>query len=52
MTKNTKMMWGCVALVAVALVVASVSGAYFLLFALPCMLMMGGMGGGSRGGEK
>jgi hypothetical protein len=59
MTKNAKMMWGCVAVVAVVLVVASASGAYVLLFALPCLLMMGAMlwmmgsmGGRSSGGDQ
>lgn len=58
---SMKMMWGCVALVALV-VILSVAGsnAGFLLFALPCMLMMGAMtwmmggmgGGGSRGGGQ
>ena len=49
-------MWGCVALVALV-VVLSLAGANagYLLFALPCMLMMGAMMwmmlGGSRGGD-
>jgi hypothetical protein len=52
---SPKLMWGCVAILAL-LVVLSVAGANvgFLLFAIPCMLMMGammwmmmrGMGGG------
>ena len=39
-----KMMWGCVAVLAIVVVLA-VTGANagFLLFALPCMLMMGAM---------
>jgi hypothetical protein len=51
-----KMMWGCVALLALA-VVLSIAGANlgYLLFALPCMLMMGAMmwmmTGGPRGGD-
>ena len=56
-----KMMWGCVALVALVVILAVAgSDAGYLLFALPCMLMMGvmvwmmmgGMGGGSRGGDR
>jgi hypothetical protein len=50
-----KMMWGCVAVLAIVVVLA-VTGANagFLLFALPCMLMMGAMmwmmiGAGRRG---
>jgi hypothetical protein len=44
MKHSMKMMWGCVALLALA-VVLSVAGANvgYLLFALPCMLMMGAM---------
>jgi len=40
-----KMMWGCVALIALAVVLgaAGVKGAYLALFALPCMVMMGAM---------
>lgn len=55
------MMWGCVALLALAatLTVAGANASY-LLFALPCMLMMGMMmwmmlgstGGSSRGGDR
>ena len=57
MKHSMKMMWGCVAILAVA-VVLSVAGANagFLLFALPCMLMMGAMMwmmmGGSSGGYR
>ena len=57
MKHSMKMMWGCVALLALA-VVLSVAGANvgYLLFALPCMLMMGAMVwmmmGGSRGGDQ
>ena len=61
MKNSMKMMWGCVAILALA-VILSVAGANgtYLLFALPCMLMMGlmvwmmmrGMGGGSRGGHS
>lgn len=56
-----KMMWGCVAILALAVIV-SIAGANvsFLLIAVPCMLMMGamvwmmmgGMGGSSRGGDR
>ena len=55
---SMKMMWGCVAILALV-VILSVAGANvgFLLFAIPCMIMMGamvwmmvrGMGGGSHG---
>ena len=58
---SMKMMWGCVA-VLVIVVVLAVTGANagFLLFALPCMLMMGammwmmmgGIGGRGRGGPR
>jgi hypothetical protein len=54
------MMWGCVAILALV-VILSVAGANagYLLFALPCMLMMGAMmwmmmggsGGGSHGDD-
>jgi hypothetical protein len=45
MRDHMKMMWGCVALVALAIVLAAagVSGAYLALLALPCVLMMGAM---------
>jgi hypothetical protein len=54
-----KMMWGCVALLALV-VVLSLAGANagYLLFALPCLLMMGAMmwmmtgGMGGRGGDR
>ena len=56
MKHSMKMMWGCVALVAIAVVLAAagVRGAYFALLAVPCVLMMGAMmwmmvrGSGSR----
>ena len=58
MKHSMKMMWGCVAILALA-VILSVAGANvgFLVFAVPCMLMMAammwmmmrGMGGSSRG---
>jgi len=45
MKHSFKMMWGCVALVAIAVVLAAagVRGAYFALLAVPCVLMMGAM---------
>jgi uncharacterized membrane protein len=56
---SMKLMWGCAALVLLAVIVAFVTNAYVLLFVIPCMLMMGamvwmmsGMGGGKRGGEQ
>lgn len=54
---SMKMMWGCVALIALAVVLVSTGGSGgFLLFVIPCVLMMGAMvwmvmggrGGGSR----
>jgi hypothetical protein len=54
-TKHSlKMMWGCAALILVAVIVAIAGHAYVLLFVIPCMLMMGAMmwmmmGGGTRG---
>jgi hypothetical protein len=58
MKHSSKMMWACAAVVALAIVLAVAGNAAYLLFALPCMLMMGamawmmvrGMGGGSRRG--
>lgn len=57
---SMNMMWACVALV--ALVILAVAGweAGYLLFAVPCVLMMGamvwimmrGMGSGPRGGAQ
>ena len=43
MNHSMKMMWGCVALAAVVIVlaVAGIESAYFVLLAVPCMLMMG-----------
>ena len=62
MKHSMKMIWGCVALVALAIVLGAVGvkGAFLALFALPCILMMGAMvwmmmramHGGSRGGES
>ena len=43
MPKNTKLMWGCAALAVLVLVLAVTTGAYFLLFLIPCALMMGAM---------
>ena len=45
MKHSMKMIWGCLALVALAVVLgaAGVKGAYLALFALPCLLMMGAM---------
>ena len=60
MTHSKKTMWGCVAIVVLAVIlsVALVNPVY-LLFLIPCMLMMGAMMwmmtggmGGSRGREK
>jgi hypothetical protein len=58
-TKHSmKMMWGCAALVLLAVILALTGYAYALLFIVPCMLMMGAMmwmmmGGGTRGsGQK
>ena len=58
MKHSMKMMWGCVAILALAVTLA-VAGANVapVLFAIPCMIMMGamvwmmvrGMGGGSHG---
>jgi hypothetical protein len=53
-----KMMWGCVAILGVVAVLAiAAANVGYLLFAVPCVLMMGammwmmarGMGGGSGG---
>lgn len=56
---SMKMMWGCVALVAlVAVFAVAGSNAGYLAFALPCMLMMGMMmwmmlgDGGRHGGDQ
>ena len=44
MAHSTKMLWGCGAIVAAVLIVSVAAGsAAYLLFALPCVLMMGGM---------
>ena len=56
MNHSMKMKWGCVAVLALA-VILSVAGANvgYVLFALPCILMMGAMRwmmmGGRRGGD-
>jgi len=57
-TRSMKMMWGCAAVLLVAVIVAFATNAYVLLFIIPCMLMMGammwmmgGMGGRNQGGE-
>ena len=55
---SSRMMLGCAAIVLAVVVVALVMNASVLVFALPCMLMMGamvwmmtgGMGGSTRGG--
>jgi hypothetical protein len=59
MKHSMKIMWVCVAVIGVvAILAATGSGVGYLLFALPCALMMGammwmmmrgGMGGGSSG---
>lgn len=52
------MLWGCAALVALVLVVSLAAGsAGYLLFALPCVLMMGVMmwmmmGGSGHGSDR
>jgi mannose/fructose/N-acetylgalactosamine-specific phosphotransferase system component IID len=58
MKHSIKLMWGCVAVIAlVATLAATGSGAGYLLFVLPCALMMGAMmwmmrGGMGGGGER
>lgn len=63
MSQSGKVMWGCVAVVAVAVVLAvALATPYYLLFVVPCALMLGamlwmmrgGMGGGpgGRGGRS
>jgi hypothetical protein len=57
MNHSMKLMWGCVALL-VLVIVLSLAGANagYVLFAVPCMLMMGAMMwmmiGGTRGGDR
>jgi len=44
MNHSAKLMWGCVAIVALAVVLAvALTTSYYLLFALPCVLMIGAM---------
>lgn len=44
MSHSPRMMWGCVALVVVVVALSAALGtAGYLLFVVPCMLMMGGM---------
>ena len=61
MTNSMKMMWGCIAILVLAVILSvALANAVYLLFLIPCMLMMGamvwmmmgGMGGGSRGRGK
>ena len=60
MTDSRKMLWVCATIIAVVLVLALAAGsAGYLLFALPCVLMMGGMmwmmmrgAGAGRGAER
>jgi len=54
---SMKMMWGCLALVLVAAVAAITINASILLFAIPCVIMMGAMmwmmmGAGMGGKQK
>ncbi len=61
MKHSKKLMWGCVAIVALAVILAVAgANAVYLLFALPCLLMMSamvwlmmrGLDHGSRGDDK
>ncbi len=61
MSHQTKMMWGCVAILSLAVILSvALANPLYLLFVVPCMLMlgamvwmmMGGMGSGSGGGKK
>ena len=61
MTHSMKMMWGCIAIVVLAVILSvALANPVFLLFLIPCMLMMGamvwmmmgGVGGGFRGRGK
>ncbi len=53
---SMKMMWGCLALVLVAAAAAVTINASILLFAIPCVIMMGAMmwmmGNGMGGKQK
>jgi hypothetical protein len=54
---SMKTMWGCVAVIIVAVILAIATNAYFLLFVIPCMIMMGAMmwimmGSATRGGRQ
>jgi len=55
---SMNMMWGCVAIVVVAVAISlAVGSAGYLLFVVPCMLMMGAMmwmmmGGSGRGSSN
>jgi hypothetical protein len=40
---SMKTMWGCIALVVLAIVVAMATNSYVLLFIIPCALIMGAM---------
>lgn len=51
MKHSGKLMWGCVAIVVVAVVLALASGSpVLLLFVLPCAVMIGAMVWMMRGG--
>ena len=61
MTHSLKMMWGCIAIVVLAVVLSvALSNSALLLFLIPCMfmmglmvwMMMGGMGGMGGRGKK
>ena len=57
---SMKMMWGCIAFAVIAIILVSSGNGAGALFLIPCMLMMGamiwmmmgGMGGSPRGGNK
>lgn len=51
MNHSAKLMWGCLAIVALAVVLAvALTTPYYLLVALPCVLMIGAMLWMMRGG--
>lgn len=57
MTNSMKMMWGCIAILVLAVILSvALANAAYLLFLIPCMLMMGAMvwmmTGGMRGGSR